>query len=140
VDSLHQQSTIINLSKHPLYRKVVILTQGRSGFFRKVAQHQRAASDDPEAPITPVSIRHTSPQIASAAENELPPPLLDSKAEGAPQKFNHPDLQPSRDAGILYDMSTLFVAGVPKWSKDENLKGLFEPFGEIVDISFTTTS
>lgn len=37
-------------------------------------------------------------------------------------------------------MTTLFVAGVPKWSKDTDLKSLFEPFGEISDVSFTTTS
>jgi hypothetical protein len=85
-------------------------------------------------PITPVSIRHASPDIVSHNE-ERPITVQDipsiSETVTPKQPAQKPEGPPRQCASPQYDMTTLYITGIPRLATDDEIRMLFSSYGPV---------
>jgi len=96
--------------------------------------HRRTISDDPVTPITPVSIRHASPDIVSHNE-ERPITVQEipsiSETVTPKQPAQKPEEPPRQGHSPQYDMTTLYITGIPRPTTDDEIRTLFSSYGSV---------
>ncbi|KIM33869.1 hypothetical protein M408DRAFT_86580 [Serendipita vermifera MAFF 305830] len=101
-------------------------------------KHERAVSEDTDIPITPVSLHHASPEIATFSGEDQsinPLALATPSAKVTPvAAAEYPRLNAS------YDKSTLYVTGIPQNADESQVKHLFSGYGEITSIRVVANS
>ncbi|PVG01998.1 hypothetical protein CPB86DRAFT_870690 [Serendipita vermifera] len=99
------------------------------------SKHARSLSDETNIPITPVSLRDLSPEVVSPDENTLIP-SHEISARLSILKNAPPVTQEytSQFNNVQFDLTTLYVTGLPKARSDAALKHLFQPFGRVRSI------
>lgn len=108
-----------------------------NGLVKRNVSHQRSPSDDPDIPITPVSMRHASPEIVLPHEDEhITTNLPVISATVTPtQEIQTPEKEPIRQRPPQYNMTALYITGIPRTTTDLEIRTLLTSYGTVESIT-----